>query len=172
MNVYLQNDMEFICDAVQLADDFSPIIDMALALSIGRTDVTGVITNATNASPIVVTSAAHGRTTGDQVVITSVFGNVAANGAWTITVIDANTFNLNGSVGSGAFLATGSGIWYLGVLGAVGLTMTYLASPPRYKTTLPGTVPLLLGSTYIRVIQASNYNFHLEDTFTPVTRKG
>lgn len=67
------------------------------------------ITGATNASPIVVTSAAHGLTTGTQVTLTGVLGNTAANGSWTITVIDANTFSLNGSTGNSAY--TSGGVW-------------------------------------------------------------
>ncbi len=171
MNVYKDNDVDFILDAVQLADDFSPIIDMDVAFSIGRQDVTGTITSATNTTPIAITSASHGRATGDQVLITDVEGNYAANGMWTITVVDANTFQLNGSVGSGGYQAS-AGIWYLAVTGAFNLTMTYYASPSRYKLTLPGSVPLRDGLTYRRIIQARNYRFHLEDTFVAIMRKG
>src|SRR5207249_4776576 len=56
-----------------------------------------------------ITSAAHGLTTGTQVTITGVQGNTAANGTWTITVIDADTFSLNGSAGNGAY--TTGGTW-------------------------------------------------------------
>lgn len=170
MNVYVNNDIDFIVDNVLLADDSSPIIDMALTLSIGDTSVSGVITGATNATPIVVASTAHGRTTGDQVVIIDVEGNDAANGPWTITVIDANHFSLNSSVGNGAYLA--GGVWYLGVAGAVGLSMPYSASPPRYKVTTPGTLALDITKTYLRLIQASNYGFRIEETFQPLKRRG
>ena len=67
------------------------------------------ITGATNASPIVVTSAAHGLVTGSQVTITGVTGNTAANGIWTVTVVDANRFSLNASTGSGSY--SGGGMW-------------------------------------------------------------
>ncbi len=70
---------------------------------------TGSITGATNASPIVITSANHGLTTGQRVTITGVGGNTNANGTWTITVIDANTFSLNGSTGNSAY--TSGGTW-------------------------------------------------------------
>lgn len=68
------------------------------------------ITNATNATPIVVTAANHGLRTGDQIFIYSVGGNLAANNtagnpAWTVTVTDANTFSLNNSIGNGAYTA-------------------------------------------------------------------
>jgi hypothetical protein len=69
------------------------------------------VTGATNASPIVITtSAAHGRATGDVVTIAGVGGNTAANGTWTLTVVDATHFSLNGSNGlsSGAYTSGGT----------------------------------------------------------------
>jgi hypothetical protein len=75
---------------------------------------TGTITNATNAVPISVTSAAHGLSNGATIKISGVEGNDAANGTWTITVVDANTFTLDNSSGDGAY--RGAGTWYRGVL--------------------------------------------------------
>lgn len=69
----------------------------------------GSITGATNASPIVITSASHGLTTNQKVTIASVGGNTAANGAFVITKVDANTFSLNGSTGNGGY--TSGGTW-------------------------------------------------------------
>jgi hypothetical protein len=66
------------------------------------------ITGATNATPISVTATAHGFSTGDFVVISQVGGNTAANGLFQITVVDANTFTLNGSAGSGAYTSGGN----------------------------------------------------------------
>jgi hypothetical protein len=83
----------------------------------------GTITAASNATPIVVTSAAHGLSTGTRVTIAGVTGNTAANGTWTITVLDANTFSLNGSTGNGAYVSGGT--WH-----ATGLYQaTVLADP-------------------------------------------
>lgn len=70
---------------------------------------TGSITNATNASPIVVTSAAHGLTTGTRVTISGVGGNPGANGTFVVTVVSPDTFSLNGSSGGGAY--TSGGTW-------------------------------------------------------------
>ena len=67
------------------------------------------VTGATNASPIVVTSTGHALNTGDAVAISGVAGNTAANGTFTVTKIDANTFSLNGSTGNGAY--TSGGTW-------------------------------------------------------------
>lgn len=71
----------------------------------------GNITGATQATPIVVTATAHGRITGDYVQIAGVGGNTAANGLFKITVINANSFSLSGSVGNGAY--TSGGTWTL-----------------------------------------------------------
>jgi hypothetical protein len=67
------------------------------------------ITGASNASPIVIASAGHGLSTGQPVTIANVLGNTAANGAFTITKIDADHFSLNGSAGNGAY--TSGGTW-------------------------------------------------------------
>jgi Bacterial Ig domain len=69
-----------------------------------------VIAAATNASPIVITTNNHGLATGQQVLISSARGNTAANGIWTVTVVDANRFSLNGSTGNGTYVAN-SGVW-------------------------------------------------------------
>lgn len=67
------------------------------------------ITNASNASPIVITSANHGLGNGDRVRITGVLGNTAANGDFFVTRLTNNTFSLNGSAGNGAY--GGGGNW-------------------------------------------------------------
>lgn len=69
----------------------------------------GTPTNATNASPIVITSADHGLTTGTRITLSGIGGNTAANGTFIVTRIDANTFSLNGSSGNGAY--TEGGEW-------------------------------------------------------------
>ncbi len=66
------------------------------------------ISAATNASPIVITSATHGYTTGDVVTIAGVAGNTAANGTWTIIVLTSTTFSLTGSTGNGAYTSGGT----------------------------------------------------------------
>lgn len=66
------------------------------------------ITGASSATPIAITVTAHGYKTGDSVTIVGVGGNTAANGTWTIAVVDANTFTLNTSTWvSGAYTSGG-----------------------------------------------------------------
>jgi hypothetical protein len=69
---------------------------------------TGSITGATNATPIVITSPNHELTTGTYVTVAGVLGNTAANGSTTVTVIDNNTFSLDGSVGNGNYVSGGT----------------------------------------------------------------
>ena len=87
----------------------------------------GSVTGATNASPIVITAATrdgtldgkhagaavsgHGLTTGDKVTVSGVLGNTAANGQWTIIVINSTTFSLTGSTGNGTYTSGGS--WFV-----------------------------------------------------------
>lgn len=74
---------------------------------------TGTITDASNETPIVVTSAAHGLTTGTRVKIEGVGGNDAANDSFLITVLTSDTFSLDNSSGTGAY--SGGGTWISGV---------------------------------------------------------
>ncbi len=83
---------------------------------------TGNITGATNASPIVITSAGHGLQTGMKVTVANVGGNTAANGTFTVTYVGANTFSLDGSSGNGAY--TSGGDWKVTGLYYVSLTPT------------------------------------------------
>jgi hypothetical protein len=74
-----------------------------------RTDITDTVVAASNATPIVITTGtATGVVTGDQVVIEGVTGNTAANGTFIITVLTPTTFELDGSVGNGVYIAGGT----------------------------------------------------------------
>lgn len=71
------------------------------------------VTSSTDATPIVVTKASHGYSTGDLVIINGHTTNIAANGIFRITVLTANTFSLQdyntgaNIVGSGAGAGSG-----------------------------------------------------------------
>ncbi|MBN8248665.1 MAG: hypothetical protein J0L84_14650, partial [Verrucomicrobia bacterium] len=65
------------------------------------------ITDASDASPIVITSAEHGLADGEQVIIDQVVGNAAANGHWTVANPTLNTFQLLHSSGDGAYASGG-----------------------------------------------------------------
>lgn len=65
------------------------------------------ITGATNASPIVITDVGHGWSTGQVILSHGVLGNTAANGTWRITVIDVDSYSLDGSTGNAAYTSGG-----------------------------------------------------------------
>jgi hypothetical protein len=111
------------------------------------------VTNATKASPIVITSPNHGLTTGHQVIVSGVGGNTAANGLFPITRIDANTFRLDGSTGNGDYAAnTGS---FLASANLYTLTAT---SPNNPRLTLtPGFLVENVTSTTPIVVTSSNH---------------
>lgn len=67
------------------------------------------ITNATNATPIVVTtSAAHGVIDVSYATITGVVGNTAANGSWIVEAATPTTLTLRNSVGNAAYTSGGT----------------------------------------------------------------
>jgi hypothetical protein len=68
----------------------------------------GTITAASNANPIVITSVAHGLSTGARVTITGVVGNTAANTTAVVTKLTADTFSIP-TAGNGAY--TSGGTW-------------------------------------------------------------
>jgi len=75
-----------------------------------RVDLSGVVTSASFATPIVVvTAGVHGLSTGDEVVISGVVGNDAANGTFLLTALTTTTFELDDSVGVGA---GAGGAWF------------------------------------------------------------
>lgn len=66
------------------------------------------ISDATNATPIVITAATNAYTNGDTVYITGVGGNTAANGTWTIAARTSTTFELVSSIGNGTYSSGGT----------------------------------------------------------------
>jgi hypothetical protein len=76
-----------------------------------RNQVQMGIVAASNSSPITITlesSLVIGD--GEQVTVNGVEGDYGANGTWSVTTIDATHLSLNGSVGTGTFIASGAPI--------------------------------------------------------------
>lgn len=65
------------------------------------------VVSSTNANPTVLTTATHGLSTGDVVVIAGHLVNTAANGNWTVTVLSATTVSIP-MLASGVGGATGT----------------------------------------------------------------
>lgn len=91
------------------APDCDPVLRSLFGAAPTAKSGTITITAATNASPIVITATAHGMADYDCVNITGVGGNTAANGLWSVRVVDANTINLVGSTGNAAYTSGGTG---------------------------------------------------------------
>jgi len=68
------------------------------------------ITNATNTTPIVITSNNHGLQNDDTVEISAVNGNTAANGQWIVANVTVNNFELVGSAGNGEYATSTAGL--------------------------------------------------------------
>lgn len=66
----------------------------ATKVILSSTPITGAVTSG---GLIKITAASHGYITGDYVTVDQVQGTTEANGQWTVTVVDANNFTLNGS---------------------------------------------------------------------------
>jgi hypothetical protein len=89
------------------------------------------ITGITNAKPVVVTVADHGLATGSRVAVAGVTGMSEVNGAtYTITVLDSDTFELDGTDGRawGAYGGAGTAT-------VVGATDPTLLTSRRYVYT-------------------------------------
>jgi hypothetical protein len=90
---------------ISYVSDFGSI-DVVPMLHGGR-GISQDITGATNVNPIVVTCNGHGFEDGDKVTISGVLGNTAANGTHTVAGKTANTFQLSGVAGNGAYVSGG-----------------------------------------------------------------
>jgi hypothetical protein len=83
----------------------------AIGVAVGNSSLPGApvnIINASNTSPIVITTAApHRYETGEETTIASVRGNTAANGKFIVTVTDATHFTI-GVAGNGSYISGGT----------------------------------------------------------------
>lgn len=115
-------------------------------------NTSGLVTNATNATPIVITTAAvHGLTTGDYVVIQGVGGNGASTGTHQITVTTTTAFSLDGSAGDGAY--TRGGIWAKALTDADARAIELTAEGSgAYRGILSGLVGLVGSTQYLVAI--------------------
>lgn len=114
-----------------------------------KTPVAKVI-GATAATPIeITTEAAHGLSTGDKVVIDDLIGVYEAVGKFTITVTSATTFTLDGTTGTGAFIATGGRHVYRCLSGLDAVAMSYIAGTSgEYSALLSANIPIVTNGSY------------------------
>src|SRR5262245_22319796 len=96
--------------------------------------LTGNIGGATKANPCVITSTAHGLSTGQKITIASVGGMTQLNGnTYTITKLSADTFSLDGINSTAYTTYTSGGTWSVVATGlGVGLTSNAIPSGSTY----------------------------------------
>lgn len=107
VNVILEQSTDLVTWTTVVPGEFTPNASKRF-FRVRSANVPVAVTAATNASPIVLTSTGHSLNTGDIISVSGVVGNTAANGVFTITKLDANTFSLNGSTGNGAYVSGGT----------------------------------------------------------------
>lgn len=134
-----------------------------------QADAAKAVTGATNATPVVMTVAAHGYETGDTVFITGVLGNTAANGYRIVEVTGVNTFaitDLDGIdvAGSGAYTTGGTSTRYFG--GGRFQTMAIGSSFTNYKLRAYADGQLKIKDALITLTDVAN-NGYIE--FNPST---
>jgi hypothetical protein len=108
VSVILEQSTDLVNWTAANPGDFTPSSSKRF-FRVRTANVPVAITGASNAAPIVITSAAHGLNTGDAISVSGVAGNTAANGVFTITKVDDNSFSLNGATGNAAY--TSGGTW-------------------------------------------------------------
>lgn len=98
----------------------------------GTTVISGGVTGATTATPIVISVGSTATiSTGSVVVVAAVGGNTAANGTWVVTVLSGTTFSLNASVGAGAYTSGGT-VTPTGAIATVaGTAVPYFTGTPN-----------------------------------------
>lgn len=74
----------------------------------------GVISGATQANPVVITSTAHGLVNGQRVYVSGIIGTVELNNrVFTVAGVTANTYQLSGINGTGYTAYISGGTWSL-----------------------------------------------------------
>lgn len=170
MTLYVDNDNEIIVASYRESLSQTPVTDAALTghLVDASPGAFGAIANATSASPIVITSAAHGLTTGAQVVIVQVEAPREALGLHTITRINADTFSLDGTTGTGTWIATDAkSSWHKHVSTP---SFVYDGTNHRYVALVAYTLPLVAQRKY-KIILDSDKGDHWEIEETAVVRR-
>lgn len=119
-------------------------------------------------SPIVLQVSSTGSiTTGMVGIVQAVKGNTAANGYWTLTVVDGSHVSLNGSTGNGAW--TNGGVIEAGDLGLVDSVVQAYAVPNGVTAVTQSATALnttITATVYVPQAFVSDYGSN------PATNKG
>jgi len=158
----IENDVNVYVENLSLEEDGSAINDAVMVAHFGEVlTPQPVVTDATNASPIVITAPGHGLANGNFVIVSRVRGNPAANGLWEVASVSGDTFQLVDSTGDGDF--HGGGVLFPAVGGATGIELVPQGGM-RYMGQLDQNNEMVAGQRYQCVIECSNYGLKLELT--------
>ena len=130
-----------------------------------------VISVSTDAIPIQVTTLTpHGLLTGNSVLISGHAVNLAANGQWAITYVDAYNFTLDASTGSGAGNGTGGTIELVLTQGLPGRQIEAILFPNTqlYLDPIGGTI----GTTLVVPGALQSFDVEIEDGIKEVRGGG
>jgi hypothetical protein len=107
VSVILEQSTDLVTWSAVVPGDFAPSASKRF-FRVRSANQPVAVTGATNASPIVLTSTGHNLVSEDVISVSGILGNTAANGIFTVTKVDANSFSLNGSSGNGAYVSGGT----------------------------------------------------------------
>lgn len=158
--VYECNDNDIDVDLVRPNNGAPSVVDDAvLFFSLGSTEdgENGLVTAITNASPPVVTSAAHGLANDTIVIVHGVRGATLASGTWMVKNVTTNTFELYETDGVTPAAApdvySSGGVWRKAIAGAYALTLAVsLSISNRYSGLIPATADIRNGRTYVGLL--------------------
>lgn len=125
-----------IVDAYSFLDTATGDVTTVIANAGGATEgsVNNPVTACTAANPIAITTLnPHLMTTGDYCYVSAIQGVNGANGYFQITKTGANSFTLNGSMGTGSYLTGGT--VECGDLGIVDNLINIYATPDNFQST-------------------------------------
>lgn len=141
---------------------FSIPVNVTVAGSAGTwATVLSTITANTSAASTVITSTAHGLSTGQQINIKGSTSSPSLNGTWTITVLSANTFSIPLNTTSG--FVTGAGVYSIvGVDDTVVSVST--ADLPTVNTITSNGWTFLKFVTAVTLKSGATYSFQFTGT--------
>lgn len=158
MIITVENDTDIYVKDLKRAAERTAVTDAQLVYTLvyAKQDDQQLITALTNATPIVLTSVAHGLVNGDKVLVRFAEGNTAANRkVWTVANKTTDTFELSGSVGNGAWTAEGE--WWKVVTSADEVAMSIVSGTTNhYRGVAQGSLGLRLDTRYNCYIRDTN----------------
>ncbi len=178
LQLFLHNDNNVWVTELKLDEDNSFINDAVMKFSLGSMveGEYGTITAATNASPIVITSAAHGLSNTNEILVVDCVGLEAANGVQVVANKTTDTFELSGTTGNAALILPDNTDdyprWFKIVSGLSDVAMSNSGLPAgKYLGEIPDDVDILPNQDYWLLVHATNYGYQVQGKVRAKVRK-